>query len=153
MSEQAMSVPEENEEYQFAELFIQLPEKWPLTKQAMKDPNYAWPLDWLRSIAQYPFENDTWLGAPATIIANGDPPERLAPKIKFTSLLLLAEHELRSRTGRKINLYRISPLYSEERELEMKKGIGALLQAFDRKDIPFVVDLKRPNAAIHEKKK
>jgi hypothetical protein len=147
MSERAMRVPKGSEDYRFAELFIQLPAKWPLTREALADPNYGWPIHWLRSSAKYPHENKTWLGGPVTIIANGDPPERLAPKIKFTCMLLLAEKDFVSRAGRTIQFYRMMPLYTEERDLELSSGSAALMQAFDRCNVPFVVDLKRRNIA------
>lgn len=148
MSERAMTVPKGNEEYRFAELFIQLPADWPLTKKGLSDPNYGWPVEWLRSIAKYPHENGSWLGGPVTIIANGEPPGRLAPKINFTSFLLMAEKDFISQSGNTIQLYRVTPLYTEERELEIKHGVAALVRAFDKFDVPFVVDLNRRNIAI-----
>jgi hypothetical protein len=147
MSEKAMTVPPGNEEYRFAELFIELPNNWPLSKDALADPNYGWPIDWLRQIANYPHENDTWLGGPATIIANDDPPQVLAPKVLFTSIMLMAEESLISRDGRTIQLYRVFPLYTEERELEIKKGISALIRAFQKAATPLVVDLRRRSVA------
>ncbi len=144
MSFRPMTVPEGGEDYRWAELFIQLPAGWPLDEKALHDPSNAWPIHWLRSIAKYPHQHNTWLGGPVTIIANGDPPEPLAPGLRFTSLLLLAESEIASRDGRKIQLYRLMPLYSEERDFEIAQGIAALLRAFDRSSVPFVVDLNRP---------
>ena len=82
-----------------------------------------------------------------TIIANEDPPQPLAPDTRLTSLLLLAEKSFISRDGRTIQLYRVTPLYTEERDLEIREGIGALLCTFDSHNVPFVVDLKRPSVA------
>ncbi|HVA50041.1 MAG TPA: suppressor of fused domain protein [Pirellulales bacterium] len=148
MSEQPMSVPEGTDDFRFAELFIQLPGNWPIDKKSLSNPKHAWPIHWLRSIAKYPHERDTWLGGPVTIIANGDPPEPLAPGLKFTSLLVMADRNFTSRDGRTIYLYRLLPLYTEERELELKQGVAALMRAFDKHDIPSVVDLTRPNVAV-----
>lgn len=147
MSNEAMAVPEGNDLYRFAELFIQLPADWPLTEKKQGDSRYGWPLTWLRSTAKYPHQNKTWLGGPVTIIANGDPPEPLAPNVDFTCILLLAERHFVSADGGTIQLYRLSPLYTEERNLELSEGIPALMRAFDRHDVPFVVDLKRRNVA------
>jgi hypothetical protein len=151
LSEAAMSVPVGSEEYRFAELFIQLPAPWPLSKKALGDPKNAWPVHWLPSIAKYPHEHETWLGGPATIIANGDPPEPLAPNMKFTSMLLLAERDFTSRDGRTVQLYRLLPLYTEERNLEIKQGLAALMRALDHFSVPFIVDLKRKNVATSKK--
>ena len=147
MSEQAMKVPQGSEDYRHAELFIQLPAGWPLTKKALADPKHGWPIRWLRQIAKYPHQNGTWLGGPATLIANDDPPQPLGPGLPFTSWLLIAEHDFVSSDGRKIQLFRMLPLYTEERNLEIQKGIAALLRALDRNSVPFIVDLKRKSVA------
>lgn len=145
MSDQAMEVPDGGDEYRFAELFIQLPADWKYMQ--FDDPNFGWPVNWLRSIAQQPPVDNTWLGGPVAVITNDDPPERLAPNTEFASMLLMAERHVVSADGRKIQLYRLAPLYAEERDLEMREDISALLRAFDRHSIPFVVDLSRPNVA------
>lgn len=148
MSAKPLNVPKGGEDFQFAELFIQLPADWPLTRTLLEDPKYAWPVEWLRKVGKYPQQHNTWLGGPATIIANDDPARPLFPQTKFTSILLLAEHQLTSSDGKLIRLYRMLPLYTEERELEKSQGIAALLNAFDAASIPFVVDLKRPNVGL-----
>lgn len=145
MSAMPMTVPPGEEEWQYAELFIQLPGDWKF--KDLGDPNFGWPIHRLRSLAKYPHQLGTWLGGPVTIISNDDPPQPLAPNVRFDSLLLLAEHRLAAEDGRIINIYRMSPLYPEERALEARSGIAALMQAFDRHSIPFIVDLKRKNVA------
>lgn len=150
MSEQPMQAPEGTDDFRFAELFIQLAGSWPIDKESLSDPKHAWPINWLRSIAKYPHQHNTWLGGPVTIIANGDPPEPLAPGLRFTSVLVMADQQFTSRDGRTIYLYRLMPLYTEERSLEIKEGIGALMRAFDNFDVPPVVDLARPNVATEK---
>src|SRR5439155_26347202 len=121
----------------------QLPANWPHTD--LEDPEHSWPADWLRSTAQYPHLNDTWLGGPVTIIANEEPPQPLAPNTQFTCLLLLALSSFVRRDGRKVQIYRMVPLYTEERNLEIREGIAALMHAFDEFGVPFIVNLERPN--------
>lgn len=145
MSEEPMEVPEGEDTFRYAELFIQLPPDWKYRQ--LDDPNFSWPIRWLRSMAQYPHIEETWLGGPVTIVANEDPPKPLAPNVKFTSLLLLSEKSFTASNGRFIRLYRMMPLYSEERDLEIREGVGALLRRFDQLSIPFVVDLNRTNVA------
>jgi hypothetical protein len=43
--------------------------------------------------------------------------------------------------------YRMAPLHTAERDLEGREGIAALLRAFDKHSVSFVVDLKRPSVA------
>ena len=151
MSTHAMPVPTGGDlDYQFAELYIQLPGKWPLGMEDLADPNHGWPIHWLRSTAAYPYRERTWLGGPVTIVANGDPPEPLAPNLSFTSLLLFADTSVTTRSGRLVQLYRLVPLYTEERQLELDNGIKALMRAFDAHDTPFVVDPQRHNVALCE---
>jgi hypothetical protein len=80
-------------------------------------------------------------------VANDDPPKPLAPNLPFTCLLFLAEQSFVARDGRKIRLYGMMPLYTEERNLEIRKGIDALLTAFEKQGIALVVDPKRRNVA------
>jgi hypothetical protein len=146
MSEQPMTVPDGAEEYSRAELYIQLPADWKY--RDYEDPNWGWPQHWLRSMAQYPQQHNTWLGGPVTLVATEDPPQPLAPNTKFTTLLLLADQSLVTDDGRKIWLYRMTPLYTEERQLEIDHGIPALLNAFDAHDIPMIVDMNRKNVGL-----
>jgi len=147
MSDQPMDVPDTDEgrELQYAELFIQLPGDWKYRE--LGDPNYGWPFYWLRSMAQYPHVNNTWLGGAVTLVANGDPPQPLAPNTKFTTIMLMAERDFTSRAGHKVYLYRLVPLYTEERQLEIDEDLPTLMRALDRHSIPFIVDLNRPSVA------
>ena len=150
MSSQPMTLPADGDtDYQFAEMFLQLPGDWPLDIDSISDPSIGWPVHWMRSIAQFPHQNATWLGGPVTIFANDDPPQPIAPYSEFTSFLLLAERELEDSKGKMIQFYRMLPLYTDEREFEIKHGIGALLRAFDQQSVPFVIDLNR-NSVAHK---
>ena len=141
LSVRPMQTPPGEEAWQFAELFMELPGDWPV--QSIDDPLWNWPVVWLRQVAQYPHDNGTWLGGPVTIFAPSDPPQPLAPNVRFTSLLLLAEHSFERPDGQAVNFYRVTPLYTEERELEIQQGLPALFQAFDQNNMPFVVDVNR----------
>jgi hypothetical protein len=87
------------------------------------------------------------LGGPVTIIANDDPPKPLGPNTNFTSLLMIAEKSFQRTDGETLQLYRVVPIYTDERELEISEGAPALIRAFDRRDAPFIVDLDRPSVA------
>jgi len=144
MSTTPMKVPAgEDSEYAHAELYIELPADWKYMEIA--DADFGWPIHWLRWLAKYPHQQGAWLGGPVTIAAREEPPQPMAPSVPFTSMLLLADRHLKRSDGKTIQFYRLTPLYTEERELEMREGIAAPMQAFDRLDISFVVDVNRQN--------
>jgi hypothetical protein len=148
MSSHALSAPPQASQFARAEIFIQLPANWQY--KSIKDPVWNWPHLWLRKIAQYPLENDTWLAGPYCILPSGNPPTPIAPATRFTHLLLIAEKPLawtNSQVG-PMQFYRMLPLYPEEAALEETSGISALLRGFDLAKIGFEVDLKRKNVGV-----
>ncbi len=150
MSDHPQNVPAGADEYRYTELFVRLLEDWPLTNQSLHDERYFWPIRWLRQLAMYPQQNDTWLGGPYPIIANDEPPHPLAPDTQLSCLLLLRERgdlgTVACRDGRKIALYSLFPLYTEERDLEIAQGINPLLAALEAKETSLVVEPGRVNA-------
>ena len=91
----------------------------------------------------YPHNAETWLGGPVTLMANDEPPQPLWPGSKFTTLLLFAESSFQRNDGKAVQLYRLIPLYTSERENELKHGLKRLMQALDRNEVPFIVDINR----------
>ncbi len=148
MSARPMMVPPGEDDYRFAELFIQLPANWPLTEKELANPANGWPIHWLRSIAKYPHQHNTWLGHPVTILTNGDPPEPLSPSIQCTCIMLMEQYKISINGLMNMNLYQIIPIYNEERHLEVVSGLPALMDALDRNHISLIIDTKRRNAAI-----
>ena len=152
MSARPMTVPEGGEAFQFAELVLRLPSDWPLTLAAFENPQHYWPIEWLKRIARYPHDNDTWLGGPHTIIANGEPPEPFAPNTKMSCLMLLANPSkfgrwTRPTDGAEVVFYDLFGLYTEERDLELREGLPELLNRFQSRFISKVLDPQRPNVA------
>jgi hypothetical protein len=151
MSDEPQNVPEGREEYRYTELFLRLPADWPLSQEAFDNPDTFWPFKWLRQIAGYPRQNDTWLGGPYTIIATDDPPVPLASNTKLSCLLLLRERgeegTIVCADGRNVILYTMLPIYTEERDLEMSNGMRELLTRFQARGVPTMVDLHRSNVA------
>ena len=140
-SSEPMNVPKDAEDYRYAELFIELPGDWKIKE--VKDMRWAWPLYWLRKMAQYPHNADTWLGGPVTLIANDEPPQPLWPNSKFMTLLLFAASSFQRSDGHTVQLYRLIPLYTSEREYELKHGLKRFMQALDKHEVPFIVDVNR----------
>lgn len=151
LSSQPMRTPAQGKDYELAEIFVQLPKGW--RYDLYDNPKWNWPAHWLRQVAQYPHEHRTWLGGPMTIIANDDPPKPLARGVKFTSLLLLAQYAFKRSDGKTVQLYRMLPIYTDERALELQHGAPALMRALDRYKVPFVLDINRPSVASQGKKK
>ncbi len=136
--------------YEFAELYIQLPAGWKY--ENLDDPKLNWPIMQLRWLGKYPRTNDTWLGAPATVMSR-DPVEPLAPDTTFDSLLLLPDKKFQNTSGITVQLYRLVPLNPEERQLELKSGLPALMSALDKINTPMIVDMSRKNAAVKSSRK
>ena len=53
---------------------------------------------------------------------------------------------LKIRDDKVINFYYVLPLYKEEMDYKLSKGMDALLDKFDKKKIKSVLDIKRKNA-------
>ncbi|WP_425615241.1 suppressor of fused domain protein [Anatilimnocola sp. NA78] len=168
MSANRMNVPADLENFRFAELMIQLPPDWPIPgfkgktkksgffgfgKKTEKEPagGSLWPFQWLQTIARYPAESGSFLGGPGVIFANGDPPESVAPGVPYTAFLLINVEEITCVDGKKIQLFQLLPLYTEERQLEIRDGLPALLTTLDRNNISWVVDLKRKNVGTDKR--
>jgi hypothetical protein len=151
MSNEPMIVPEGGEEFALAELVIELPADWPLAKNALANPSHRWPVDWLRRVAAYPRNEQTWLGGMIAVMANADPPDQFAPDCRFTSMLLLAGyHEIGPivlSDGRTVQIYSLVPLYEDERQLELSEGVPELFRRLDEFGVNRIVDTGRRSVA------
>jgi hypothetical protein len=148
MSDYPNNVPPGMEAYTYTELLIRLPSDWPTDNRILK-PKYYWPVQWLKQIARLPRENNTWIGDRLTIVSNEEPPKPLAKNLKMTCMMVLREPNLLNpilmNDGRKVLLYSLTPLYTEERDFERQKGMAALLAQFDKHKVSQVVDVNRAN--------
>ncbi|RSK46326.1 suppressor of fused domain protein [Hymenobacter perfusus] len=157
MSDLPMTVPADAESSAYAELCILLPSTWPLSDVGQADSTPTdeayWPIGWMKFIARFPHEYHTWLGSGHTI-PNGEQAEPYAADTKLGCMLLLPSislpeefRELRVTDEKTIHFYCLYPIYKEEMELKMKKGVDALLDKFDEVGISDVIDVARPNVA------
>jgi hypothetical protein len=131
---------------------ISLPPDWPLAEADFKDERNYWPLRWLKTLARFPHEYDTWLGEFHTI-PTGDPPKPYAANTKLCCMMLTSP--LRAKEGftslslpdRYVNFYALVPLYREEMELKLREGSDALAARFENKDgaSPWDVELITPD--------
>jgi len=136
MSALPMNVPKKYTAPKYAELCIYLPANWPLSDEAFKKhgEDFYWPVRWLKNLARLPNQFDTFLGTGHTI-PNGDPAEPLSPHCKFAGFAIipapLEEFDTLKLDSREIAFYMLAPLYPEEMDLKLKRGMDALFDAWD----------------------
>ncbi|OAI41076.1 hypothetical protein AYO40_03865 [Planctomycetaceae bacterium SCGC AG-212-D15] len=155
MSDKPLKMPDGSEH--FAELAIYLPPSWQLTDDALRDPNWSWPIDWLRKIALYPHETGSWLGASSLIFANEEPPQPLAPDTQLSCILALADTgefgHFQLPDYRWVTIHSLYAIYTEERDLEKREGTRHLVELFEKHKIPRTLDIARPNVALADEAK
>lgn len=156
MSDKAMNTPEGLEGCDYAELSICLPKDWKVSEESFKHEKNYWPIRWLKYLARFPHEYNTWLGYGHTI-PNGDPAESFTENTNLNSMVLLPSvifdeefHTLKL-DNKLINFYTLVPLYKEEVDLKLKKGIEALFDGFDKYHINDIIEINRINTAKRKK--
>ncbi len=151
MSDKAMAVPQGQEEFQHAELVIHLPATWQLPGDSDWSDEYGWPISWLRQLAYYPHQANTWLGGRYTIISNGEPPSPFAANTQHSCMLLIADFAnwspVEISRDKRVHFYTLVPLYAEERDYGSQHGVLELLRRFDQHDVASIVDVSRVNVA------
>jgi hypothetical protein len=155
VSDEPMKVPEGMEEFRRAELLIALPRDWPLTEEAFKDEANNWPVRWLKMIGRLPHEYETWIGLGHTI-PNGDPPAPIADT-RFIGFMLASPHwlppelfQLATNAGETISFYALVPLFQEEMDFKLRKGVEELARRMENAGIGFTIDASRPNACARK---
>ncbi|HET6251870.1 MAG TPA: suppressor of fused domain protein [Tepidisphaeraceae bacterium] len=156
MSDLPMKVPAGAEERRYAELMISLPPQWPIEQEAFKDERNYWPVRWLKTIARFPHEYDTWIG-PGHTIPTGDPPRPYAANTRFCCMMVVPS--LMSPKAfwkldlpdRVVNFYALWPIYREEMEYKLQHAMTGLLDKLEESPATNpraveVVDVDRPNA-------
>lgn len=158
MSDRAMHVPEEYHDFRFMELMLCLPPDWPLDQKSFEDERNYWPVRWLKLMARFPHEYKTWLGYGHTV-PNGDPPQPFAANTEFCSMVVLppvnAPEELHilQHGDKSVRFFQLIPLYREELELKLNKGLDALIERFNEFGVGEVIDIHRPNVITGKVKK
>lgn len=135
----------------YAELCILLPPDWKLQQKDFKDERNYFPIRWLKFLARFPHEYDTWLGWGHTM-PNGDPPEPVAPGVGFTGWVLLPPvvlspdfFTMKIDEHREVNFYAILPLYQDEMDFKLKQGSEALTDLFDKHGVNELLNISRPS--------
>ena len=160
MSDRPMHVPEGLEDYQYTELCILLPASWPITidneqmSKVFKEEKNYWPVRWLKIVARFPHEYNTWLGHGHTV-PNGNTANPFAANTELGCMLLLpslhlgnAFSSLPVNKNKTIRFYCLYPLYREEMDLKLEKGLDALIEKFKKQAVSDVVDINRRNTCV-----
>ncbi|WP_153799512.1 suppressor of fused domain protein [Foetidibacter luteolus] len=161
MSDKPMNVPDGLEKFRYTELCILLPEEWIIKaenylamEEAFKDENNYWPVRWLKTIARFPHEYDTWVGYGHTI-PNGENASPFADSTMLGCMMLMPSlslggkfYQLKINEEKTIKFYCLYPLYKEEMDFKLRKGVDALLEKFEQSNIMDIVDIKRPNTCL-----
>ncbi|EMI21002.1 ankyrin 2,3/unc44 [Rhodopirellula maiorica SM1] len=150
MSDRPMTTPPRQEAWQYAELVLHLPADWPTSRSDEANLQTRWPFNWMRRMAYYPHLNNTWLGLPAAIVPSANPPEPLGPNTDQTCLLLFPDfanlgQPLQREDGKLVHFFTVVPLYTEERDYEIKHGMEAFFKRFIEAKVPMTVDVNRPS--------
>ncbi len=151
MSDLPLTVPSGQESRRLGELVLQLPGSWPHPRTC-DDEQWLWPIEWLRNLAYLPNSGDQPYPHPATIISSADPPEPLGANTKLSCLLLLPDfgpvsEPLQFDDVQEIHFYNVVPIYTEERNFEVRYGLEAFLEKFQQLRNPLLIDLNRSNFA------
>lgn len=152
MSERPMKAPPGAEGLRRAELCLALPPDWPLTEEDFRNENHYWPVRWLKILARFPHEFDTWLSWGHSI-PNGDPPARIADT-PFIGVVLMSPvlapegfDELQHPDGETIHFHAVVPVFPEEMTLKLRKGTEGLAPGFDKHRVTEMVQSGRANTA------
>lgn len=149
MSDLPLTVPSGQESRRLGELVMQLHGSWPHPRTC-DDEQWLWPIHWLRNLAYLPHSSGEHFPHPATIISSADPPEPLGANTKLSCVLLLPDsghvsQPLMLDGDKQIHLYNVVPIYTEERDFEVRHGLEKFLEKFRMMNNPFVVNLNRPS--------
>jgi hypothetical protein len=125
------------------ELMMHLPFTWPMDGEYAQDPQFQWPLNWIRTLPQHILSGSIPLPGTHVIISNDQPPVPLGPGTEQTCLLLIADFyqcfPIETSEGQKIHFYHVVPLYTEERDFEKANGMQPLLEAMAAKGLESLV--------------
>ncbi len=130
MGAHRMNVPAElaDKKLERAELMLCLPAYWDISSTDEKD---YWPIRLLKRLARLPISSDTWLGWGHTVENDG----AFADNTEMNASLLLNPGAYEPEAdvcvlpdGDEVNFYQVLPLYEDEIDYKLEKGIDELLE-------------------------
>ena len=153
MSDLPMNTSESARERSRVELCLSLPRQWPveqaLNHEEMEGDPY-WPVWWLKFLARFPHQYNSWLGQGHTI-PDGSQPfvsySRFCSFMLFPPMLFDEGFRQLKTNDYTIYFYNLIPLYPEELDLKLNQGIDPLLGKLDEHRIADVWAVDRVNVA------
>lgn len=138
------------------ELLLNLPKDWKLDGESLKEEDWYWPIQLLRSAARLPIAAGAWFAWGHTIgLPEGC---TYAGSNKFCSSMLLLPGVFGEQSynceipgGKTITFYQVIPLYKEELDYKLKNGSEALVNKCPD-EILEVIDTGRLNAVTDSEK-
>ncbi len=129
------------------ELFLHLPDDWPLDESALNDPQWNWPLKEMERIIKNCFDTEVWADGNEAVMMNGDPPQSFNSETKLCGWLIILSSDGYKQASdyRFIGFRLMSPIYLEEEQLIESEDHYELLEKFDRCGIPTCIAMDRPN--------
>lgn len=153
MSDLPMTTPPGMEAFKYAELLITLPPTWPVDGESFKDERNYWVVKLLKSLARLPHTYETWLWWGHTV-PNGNPGTRYHPSTKQNGAILAPPVTvpknfltLECSPEKTVHFFSVIPLYEEEMNLKLKKGMHALFDLLKKNGVNEVVDINRTSVA------
>jgi len=158
MSDRPMTVPSGAEEFRYSEVMISLPPDWPLDMDSFKNEQHYWPVRWLKMLARFPHEYDSWLCFGHTLPSD-DPPQPYADNTQLCCALLLGPlltgeefGTLKVSEDKTIRFLSFVPIYPEELELKLNQGLDPLLERFEKHRVTELLDVQRINVCAKKKR-
>ena len=157
MSDKPMTVPPGAEAFRYGEVILSLPPEWPLSNESFKIERNYWPIRWLKTLARFPHEYDSWLALGHTL-PNGDPAEPFADNTALCCALLMPPIGSPTEFGRlnindekTIHFYAFVPIYREEMELKLDQGLDPLIDKLDAHGVTELLDVQRVNTCAKKR--
>ena len=158
MSNTPMQVPSDMEGYEHAELMLHLPFYWTLDRR----PENYWPIEWLKKLALYPRNHDTWLFY-GRLIKGHEDGAAFASNTELSCFTLGATRMLPREDdrdafsmlevlpGKVVYFFTVLPLYMEEVAYRQDHSAEQLFHLFDEMSISDIIDVHRKKAIVLEK--
>ena len=136
LSRHRMGFPEERREEKLerAELLINLPRDWKLTKADCREERWNWPIRMLLATARFAMEDPEVGLESRTTLSEGEEDVPLAEDTDLRGEILLCPGVFgedsffcRLPDGDEVNFYQVIPLYWEELQYKLEHGSDALL--------------------------
>ena len=153
LSRHRMGFPEERREEKLerAELLINLPRDWRLTKADCREERWNWPIRMMLATAHFAMEDPEVGLESRTTLDEGEDGIPFAENTELRGEILLCPGVFgtdsffcRLPDGDEVNFYQVIPLYRDELEYKMEHDADALLDKMN--GISFVVNPTRQNA-------